>query len=148
MRLIPRQLRTTTPHPRSQWLGAWAPTTPQTPSNSAVSWNVDACTILPQSPGRPPSGRLAAVGGPSGRPAAFGSARGGRRPFGSARGGRRPFGSARGGRRWWNPLGLDRFFCFDFFVDPKGPCFSSFVFVIYYVLGIATKLLKQQKRTR
>ena len=24
------------------------PTTPQTPSNSAVSWNVDACTILPQ----------------------------------------------------------------------------------------------------
>ena len=24
------------------------PTTPQTPSNSAVSWNVDACSILPQ----------------------------------------------------------------------------------------------------
>ena len=24
------------------------PTTPQTPSNSAVSWNVDACTILRQ----------------------------------------------------------------------------------------------------
>ena len=52
MRLTPRQLQTTapppTPTPRSQWIGAKPPTTHQTPSNSAVSCNVDACTILPQ----------------------------------------------------------------------------------------------------
>ena len=51
MRLTPSQLQTTAP--QSQWIGAWAPTTPKTPSNSdavtvTVPWNVDACTILPQ----------------------------------------------------------------------------------------------------
>ena len=29
-------------------MGVCDPTTPQTPSNSAVSWNVDACSILPE----------------------------------------------------------------------------------------------------
>ena len=31
-----------------QWKGVCDSTTPQTPSNSAASWNVDACPILPQ----------------------------------------------------------------------------------------------------
>ena len=47
MRLTPSQLRTTTPHPPVTTVRC-DPTTPKTPSNSAVSWNVDACTILPQ----------------------------------------------------------------------------------------------------
>ena len=34
------------------------PKTPQTPSNSAVSWNVDACTILPQPPAAAAGGGL------------------------------------------------------------------------------------------
>ena len=38
------------PNPQSQRLGVWNPTTPKTPSNSAASWNVDACSILPQTP--------------------------------------------------------------------------------------------------
>ena len=73
MRLTPCQLQTTTPKPPvtmvrcmgpynaqnpvrpsaarpsvllPQWMGVCDPTPPQTPSNSAVSWNVDACTIL------------------------------------------------------------------------------------------------------
>ena len=82
MRLTPRQLQTTAPTPWSQWMGAWAPTTPQTlsnsdhttpqtPSNSAVSLNVDACTILPQ-PLTPstlsgiPEGSIDSIGDPLG----------------------------------------------------------------------------------
>ena len=45
-RLTPRQLQTTTP--RSQWLGVCDPTTPKPRQIVTVSWNVDACTILPQ----------------------------------------------------------------------------------------------------
>ena len=85
------------------------------PSNSAVSWNVDACTILPQPArggrrpfgsargrsaalrvGPRPSGRLAAVGGPSGRPRRSAALRVGSRAVGGPSGrlaeGRRPFG--------------------------------------------------------
>ena len=37
-----------------QWMGVCDPTTPKTPSNSAVSWNVDACTDLANGPIRAP----------------------------------------------------------------------------------------------
>ena len=52
--------------------GGEPPTTPQTPSNSAVSWNVDACTILPQplNPLNPlsgiPEGSIDSIGDPLG----------------------------------------------------------------------------------
>ena len=52
MRLTPRQLQTTTPPPSVTMVRCPGPYNhpkpTKTPSNSAVSWNVDACSILPQ----------------------------------------------------------------------------------------------------
>ena len=56
MRLTPGQLQTTGPHPPVTTVGCMRPYNPPKPRQIVtVSWNVDACTILPQ-PLNPPSG--------------------------------------------------------------------------------------------